>query len=92
MRALNRHHMRRAVTGDHLESGTGNSVGDFPADPRRREQILFADNHEGRRRDAGESVDEALAWFRARARDGDRLLVTGSHVAVAEVLRSAAVG
>ena len=32
----------------------------------------------------------ALAWFRARGTTDDRLLVTGSHVTVAEVLRAVA--
>ncbi|HEX8298441.1 MAG TPA: Mur ligase family protein [Rubricoccaceae bacterium] len=36
--------------------------------------------------DGGETVAEALAWFRAHRESTDRLLVTGSHVTVASAL------
>src|SRR5688572_30681159 len=49
--------MRRSVALDHLELRTGNSVGDLAADPGRSEQILFADNHEGRRPDICQPVE-----------------------------------
>ena len=38
--------------------------------------------------DAGPSVAGALGWFRARRQPGDVLLVTGSHVTVAEAIRT----
>jgi dihydrofolate synthase/folylpolyglutamate synthase len=38
--------------------------------------------------DAGPSVAHALAWFHAHRRPGDVLLVTGSHVTVAEAIRA----
>lgn len=36
--------------------------------------------------DAGETVADALAWAEAHRESGDRVLVTGSHVTVAEAL------
>jgi len=46
--------------------GTGNFVGDLAADPWRREQILLADNHEGRHLETRQPVETVILKVRLR--------------------------